>query len=79
LEVRLDQEHRLRLVKLAEARGASVSEVVRQLIDQAYEGVCRAERLRAVQALAELSVEDVPDLETLRQQLDSAYESPDLY
>lgn len=78
LEVRLDPEHRRRLSELAAARGAPVSEVVRQIIDQAYEDALRRQRLRAAEELAELEVEDVPDPETLARQLEGAYDSAHL-
>ena len=78
LDVRLDHERRRRLSALATARGASVSEVVREMIDQAYEEGLRAERLRAARELARLAVEDVPDPETLSRQLEGTYESAHL-
>lgn len=79
LEVRLGEERRRKLEQIAASRGLAVSAVVRQLIDQAYEDIGRAERLRLVRELAALEIEDVPDPETLNRQLDSAYDIPDLY
>lgn len=78
LEVRLAPEHRRKLSELAAAHGAPVSEVVRQIIDQAYEDALLRRRLRAAQELARLEVEDVPDPETLSRQLEGTYESADL-
>jgi uncharacterized protein (DUF1778 family) len=78
LEVRLDPEHRRKLSELAAAHGSPVSDVVRQIIDQAYEDALRLRRLRAAQELVKLEVEDVPDPETLSQQLEGTYESTDL-
>ena len=37
MELRLDDERRRRLSQIAEARGVTSSEVVRELIDEAYE------------------------------------------
>lgn len=74
LEVRLDPERRRKLADLAARRGAPISEVVRQLIDQAYEEVSLEERLRAVRELVELEVEDVPDPETLSRQLEATHD-----
>jgi hypothetical protein len=74
LEVRLDQERRKRLQELAADRRVPVSELVRQLIDGAYEDRLRDERRRAARELAAMEVEDVPDMETLRRQLDSAHD-----
>jgi hypothetical protein len=78
LEVRLDPERRRRLSELATEHGALVSEVVRQMIDQAYEETLRSRRLRAARELARLAVEDVPDPETLSRQLEGTYEPADL-
>ena len=44
LDVRLNAEQRQRLEELAEERGAPISEVVRRLIDDAYEDVMRERR-----------------------------------
>ena len=41
LDVRLDTEHRRRLEELAKRRGEAISEVVRGLIDAAYEDILR--------------------------------------
>lgn len=75
LEVRLDQERRRKLDELARAQGVPVSEAVRSLIDQAYEGVLLRERRRqAAQTLARLEVEEVPEPDELSRQLDGTYE-----
>ena len=42
LDVRLDVEHRRRLEELAQEKGAAISDVVRSLIDGAYEDTCAA-------------------------------------
>ena len=78
LELRLDQERRRKLTEIATARGAPVSQVIREMIDQIYEEARRADRLRAAQELARLEVEDVPDEATLNRQLESTYASTDL-
>ena len=39
LDVRLDSEHRRRLETLVEEKGEPISEVVRRLIDDAYEEI----------------------------------------
>ncbi len=76
LTVRLDREHRRRLSELAAARGTRISETVRQLIDEAYEEMHRANRLQAARAIASLSIEDVLDPNTLRHQLEETYAAP---
>jgi hypothetical protein len=79
LEVRLDPARRRKLADIAAARSSSISEIVREMIDRSYEEVQRAERRRAVDALAQLQIEDVPDPETLSRQLDAAHDVGDLY
>ncbi len=60
LEVRLDPERRSHLEEIARERGAPISEVVRQLIDDAYEEIDRARRKRAVEIMKSMNL-DVPD------------------
>ena len=74
LDVRLDDEQRRRLEELVEARGAPISDVVRHLIDAAWEDAMRARRRAAVERMARLEVEDPPDPETLSRELEEAYE-----
>lgn len=78
LEVRLDDERKERLEELGKAEGLSSSEVVRRLIDDAWEEVMRARRIAAVERLAALNVEDVPDPDTLSRELGERYEPGDL-
>ena len=59
-EVRLDAGCRQRLDDLAEQEGIPASEVIRRLIDAAYEGVMQSRRSLAVEELAEMRL-DVPD------------------
>jgi hypothetical protein len=79
LEVRLDAERRRKLSEITAARGSPVSVVVRELIDQAYEEIDRATRLRAARELGQMEIEDVPDPEMLKRQLESTHDLPDLY
>ncbi len=74
LDVRLDQERRRKLRELAEEQGAPVSEMVRRLIDMAYEDTLGVRRKRAAQELGRLEVEDVPDPATLKRQLEATHE-----
>jgi len=73
-EIRLDSEHRRKLSELAVVRDAPASEVVREIIDEAYENVLREKRIAAARELAAMEIEDVPDPETLSRQLESTYE-----
>ena len=79
LDVRLEPEHRRRLEELAEDRGMTISEVVRCLIDGAYDEIVRERRKRAVDRLTALNIEDPPDPETLSRQLEEAHEPGGLY
>ena len=74
LEVRLDDERKERLDMLVETAGAPTSDVVRRLIDEAWEAMMRERRLAAVERLARLEVELPPDPETLSRELEEAYE-----
>ncbi|MBM3933493.1 MAG: hypothetical protein FJ319_04205 [SAR202 cluster bacterium] len=74
LEVRLDVEHRRRLKVLAEEHGTPASDLVRQLIDRAYEDSLKARRLRAAFELGEMNLEDLPDPETLSKELAAAHD-----
>ena len=61
LDVRLDPERRQRLDEMARERGVPISDVIRSLIDDAYEGILRERRRKAVDHLVSLAVEDPPD------------------
>ncbi|MCY4448486.1 MAG: ribbon-helix-helix protein, CopG family [Chloroflexi bacterium] len=74
LEVRLDKKRRAQLEEIAGMQGASISEVVRVLIDDAYEAMIQEDRRRAVQELTNLRGEAMPDPEELSRQLASAHE-----
>ena len=74
LEVRLDDERKQRLEQLGEAQGVPISEVVRRLIDDAWEDAMRVRRRAAVERMARLEVEDPPDPDTLSRELEEAYE-----
>ena len=74
LDVRLDDAQRRRLDESVEERGRPISEVVRGLIDDAYEAVMRERRLEAVQRLVALEVEEPPDPAQLSRELEAAHE-----
>lgn len=74
LDVRLDAERRRRLEELVEQNGMPISDVVRRLIDEAYEGVMLERRREAVSRLVALQVEDPPDAATLARELEAAHE-----
>ena len=74
LDVRLDGERRRRLEEIASEKGAPISEVVRLLIDDAYEDVMRERRRQAVERLTRLKVEEPPDPSALSRELEAAHE-----
>ena len=79
LDVRLDTEQRRRLEELAAAGAKPISEVVRGLIDDAYEDVLRQRRRQAVERLIRLEVEDPPDAATLSRELEATHEPGGLH
>ena len=79
LDVRLDAERRRRLEEIVEESGAPISEVVRRLIDDAYERVAGERRRKAVERLIRLEVEDPPDADALSGELEAAHEPGGLH
>ena len=79
LDVRLDAEQRRRLEELAETSARPISDIVRGLIDDAYEDVLRERRRKAVERLIKLEVEDPPDAATLSRELEAAHEPGGLH
>ena len=80
LDVRLDSEQRRRLEELAQENGVPISEVVRRLIDDAYEDVVRARRKQAIERLIGwLNVEDPPDPANLSRELEAAHDPGGLH
>lgn len=79
LDVRLDVEHRRRLEKSAQEKGEAISDIVRGLIDGAYEDIMRMRRKEAIERLIALNVEDPPDPDTLSRELEAAHEPGGLY
>ena len=77
LEVRLDEKRRAQLEEIAGMQGASISDVVRSLIDGAYEEISRERIRRAVRRLINLNGEPMPDPEELSRQLNNKYEPLD--
>ncbi len=74
VEVRLDPETHGKLEEVAAARGSSVSELVRSLIERSYEEeVAGAARLAAAERIGRMEVEDVPGPAELKRQLSEAH------
>ena len=74
LDVRLDAERRRRLEALGTERGVAISEVVRGLIDDAYDDSLQERRRSAAARLTGLDAEDPPDAATLSRELEAAHE-----
>jgi Arc/MetJ-type ribon-helix-helix transcriptional regulator len=69
VEVRLDPEMRGKLKEVA-ARGSSISELVRDLIQRSHEEeVAGAARLAAAERIGQMEVQDVPEPAELKRQL----------
>ena len=79
LDVRLDDERRRRLEELVQERGDPISDVVRRLIDDAYEDILRRRRRQAAERLTRLEVEDPPDAATLARELKAAHDPNGLH
>ena len=79
VEIRLDPEQRRKLDDIAKRNRVSISDIVRRLIDQEYEEEMRQRRIAAVERMARMEVEDVPEPEELSRQLDETYSVGDLY
>lgn len=79
LDVRLDTEQRRRLEELVAEQGKPISEVVRQLIDDAYEDVMRKRRRKAVERLINLNAERPPDAAELSKILEEAHAPGGIY
>ncbi len=74
LEVRLDQARRQKIAELAGVYHVGMSELVRKMIDETYEGVLLQRRRAAVLRIAAAQVEDMPDPDVLSQQLAATYD-----
>lgn len=76
LEVRLDQAHRRKIAELARVYQVGMSELVRKMIDQAYEGVLLERRRAAVRRIAAAQAwgEEMPDPDELSRQLATTYD-----
>ncbi len=79
LDVRLNDKHRQRLEELAREKGVGISDVVRCMIDSAYEDILRRRREQAVERLIGLNLENPPDPETVSRELEAAHEPSGLY
>ena len=77
--LRLDAEHRRRLEELAKGKGEAMSDVVRGLIDGAYEDMLRTRRKEAVERLITLNVGEPPNPDALCLDLEAAHDPGGLH
>lgn len=80
-EYAIDRAHRVRLMALAKERGLSPSALLAQLIDEAHTAAKEADYQRRRDAVAwfrTANLEEMPDPETLSQQIDETSAVPDL-
>ena len=78
VEVRLDEEQRERLDAIAEEQDASISEVLRGLIDDAWEAIMLERRRQLVREIASFEMEVPDDPQDLCRELESLLESDSL-
>ena len=78
-DVRLDKECRERLDELAESRGVTAAEIVRQLIDDAFQDVLHKRRIQAAEELIALNAEVPPDPAELSRLLKTAHDASPLH
>jgi predicted DNA-binding protein len=79
IQVRLDAERRKKLDTLVARSGKSPSAVIRDAIDQLYELELPAIRMEAVNRIAAMEIEDVPEPDELKRQLNTTYDIGPLY
>jgi hypothetical protein len=72
--MRINDEHRRRLEELAQEKDVAISDVVRHMIDAAYENILRTRRKQAVERLIGLNLEDPPDPESISRELEVSHE-----
>jgi uncharacterized protein (DUF1778 family) len=73
LDVRLAPDEAERLRKIAMARGKTVSDVIRDLIDTAYEEIARARRIRAAEELSALEVFEFQEGDDIDTEIEAAH------
>ena len=78
LEVRLDEERRQHLEEMAQGQDTSMAEVVRRMIDDAWEAFMVERRLQLVREIASFEMEVPDDPQDLFRELESRFESDSL-
>jgi predicted transcriptional regulator len=73
LDVRLDPGLKQKLDRIAEIQEETVSDVIRQLIERAYNEAMLEYRHELIRRIAQANVEDMPDPEELARQMINRY------
>ena len=79
LDIRLDHDCRARLDAVVQESGLSASEIIRNLINQAFEDVIKKERQNAFQRLISLNIETPPDPAELSRELEETHAPGHIY
>jgi len=74
LEIRLDTERREHVDFVAEEEGVSTTDAIRRLLDRGFEDWMKERRRLAVDRIAAMEIEEMPDPEELARQMDSMYD-----
>jgi len=74
VEVRLDERAAQALDDLAAEKQTSVSEVMREALWRLHEDYRRERRRLAVERMAAMEIEEMPDPEELARQMNATYE-----
>jgi len=74
VEVRMDEETAGTLAELAAERQTTVSEVMREAVRRLHEEYRRERRRLAVDRIAAMEIEEMPEPEELARQMNSMYD-----
>lgn len=73
-EIRLDPEREEHVERVAVDEGVSMTDAVRRLLDRGWEDWMKNRRRLAVERIAAMEIEEMPEPEELNRQLDSTYD-----
>ncbi len=74
-EIRLDPERRENVQYVAGQEGESLTEAFRRLVDRGFDDWMKERRRLAVERIAAMEIEDMPEPEELARQMDAMYDS----
>lgn len=73
-EIRLDPEREEHLERVAEEEGVSMTDAVRRLLDRGWEDWLKERRRLAVERIAAMEIEEMPEPDELSRQLAKTYD-----